>query len=136
MGKDDPRYAVERGETTIVLLKTDTLPSVQEQPGVPTIRTIGRKNTLAVQMVSNSLTLPKKSQILRRKAIKKKALSFSSKNLGSKFYRLALRGCFFWIAVRHYAMIYKSTFYMRIQIVSWPQGPKKFHFHVFEILFI
>ena len=27
-GKDDPRYAVERGETTIVLLKTDTLPSV------------------------------------------------------------------------------------------------------------
>ena len=25
---DDPRYAVLRGETTIVLLKTDTLPSV------------------------------------------------------------------------------------------------------------
>ena len=71
-GKDDPGYAVERGETTIVLLKTDTLPSVQEQAVVPTIRTIGRKNTLAVQMVSNSLTVPKKSQILRRKAIEEK----------------------------------------------------------------
>ena len=60
MGEDDPGYAVERGETTMVLLKTDTLPSVQEQAVVPTIRTIGRKNTLAVQMVSNSLTIPKK----------------------------------------------------------------------------
>ena len=39
---------------------------------VPTIRTIGRKNTLPVQMVSNSLTLPKKSQILRTKAKKEK----------------------------------------------------------------
>ena len=28
LGGDDPGYAVERGETTMVLLKTDTLPSV------------------------------------------------------------------------------------------------------------